>query len=94
MSFLSRGGSYWILFYYLACILHFILYPVNVDLIPLCNFVVCEKGTFGMYCKGECHCADQNVCEPVTGTCQSGGCEPGWTGHTCQENGKSTLIVE
>ncbi len=51
-------------------------------------------GTFGIYCKGECHGADQNECEPVTGTCQSGSCELGWIGYNCQENGKCTLTVK
>ncbi|CAH1256822.1 MEGF10 [Branchiostoma lanceolatum] len=45
----------------------------------------CWVGTFGPECSGTCHCAlGHAVCEAETGSCSSGGCEPGWTGPNCQ----------
>ena len=49
------------------------------------NFnLVCTQNTFGKHCTGTCHCA-MNDCDPITGSCMSGGCADGWQGDNCQQ---------
>ena len=46
------------------------------------SFSVCTAGSFGSECSGICHCAEDDPCEAVTGTCAL-GCADGWTGQAC-----------
>ena len=45
-------------------------------------FVACVSDTFGNKCPGNCHCINQ-PCNPVHGTCPTGGCDRGYKGSTC-----------
>ncbi|XP_041467361.1 hyalin-like [Lytechinus variegatus] len=44
----------------------------------------CLVGTYGVGCSQTCHCADESSCDPFSGICTTGGCQPGWSGNNCQ----------
>ena len=48
---------------------------------------VCPAGKFGEFCEFTCHCnLGDSDCDPVTGMCEKEGCDPHWSGDTCQGN--------
>ena len=42
----------------------------------------CLPPKFADGCNSTCHCADNALCDPVTGKCP-GDCEDGWRGESC-----------
>ncbi|XP_041467534.1 angiopoietin-1 receptor-like [Lytechinus variegatus] len=44
----------------------------------------CLVGTYGAGCSQTCHCANESSCDPFSGICTTGGCQPGWSGNNCQ----------
>lgn len=44
----------------------------------------CLSLWFGIDCDMQCHCANNDECDVLTGVCPL-GCENGWSGHNCQE---------
>ena len=50
----------------------------------LCVSESCVDGTFGMNCTQTCHCATEAMCDQITGRCERGRCEQGYTGDNCQ----------
>ena len=46
--------------------------------------VSCDEGIWGVGCREQCHCRDQDVCDHVNGTCPN-GCPDVYIGATCQQ---------
>ncbi|XP_071132277.1 uncharacterized protein [Mytilus edulis] len=44
----------------------------------------CDDWYFGNNCTRKCYCLTE-PCSRFTGTCQSGGCQKGWQGESCEE---------
>lgn len=52
----------------------------------LLHFAACSRSFYGKNCMEQCskNCNETTSCDRVTGGCE-GGCEPGWTGITCND---------
>ncbi|KAK3606132.1 hypothetical protein CHS0354_010761 [Potamilus streckersoni] len=55
----------------------------NLELCEVQIFA-CTNGTFGKQCQYRCNCNGE-TCDPVTGECPSGICQPGWSGVQCNQ---------
>ncbi|XP_078585649.1 tyrosine-protein kinase receptor Tie-1-like [Branchiostoma floridae x Branchiostoma japonicum] len=44
----------------------------------------CSPGSFGAGCAQQCHCNDNEPCDPYSGACAQ-GCAEGWEGPSCQQ---------
>ena len=61
------------------------LYKVNQHFHYCTFFPECDGGWFGNGCSKKCHCANNAICDHITGACPE-RCALGWTGDpTCQE---------
>ncbi|XP_033738135.1 multiple epidermal growth factor-like domains protein 6 isoform X2 [Pecten maximus] len=57
--------------------------------VNIANASACPSGKFGEDCAYVCHCKVQ-ACDPVNGTCTSGGCKQGWSGEACDHEVNGT----
>ncbi|XP_052793366.1 uncharacterized protein LOC128227154 isoform X2 [Mya arenaria] len=59
----------------------------NSSVLTLCEVKLydggCELGKYGEGCIHDCHCANEEICDGVTGECASQNCKRGWTGFSC-----------
>ncbi|KAH9523730.1 hypothetical protein Btru_040759 [Bulinus truncatus] len=44
---------------------------------------ICQGDKFGQHCRLTCHCANNELCDDITGQCP-GHCADGWSGPHCQ----------
>ncbi|XP_052791763.1 multiple epidermal growth factor-like domains protein 10 [Mya arenaria] len=58
-------------------------YDFRID--PKCE-TLCELCKYGEGCIHDCHCANGNICDGVTGDCAPPECEQGWTGSSCNSH--------
>ena len=47
-------------------------------------YLVCDNGTYGTECAGNCSDKCIDVCNKETGQCSK--CKPGWKGNNCTES--------
>ena len=63
-------------------------------------FTECPSGIFGSDCTLPCHCANGDICDPITGRCPA-ACASGlvdndnfnWTGPSCQLGKLNRLLT-
>ncbi|XP_052791787.1 multiple epidermal growth factor-like domains protein 10 [Mya arenaria] len=58
-------------------------YDILID--PMCE-TLCELGKYGEGCIHDCHCANGNICDGVTGDCAPSECEQRWIGSSCNSH--------
>lgn len=55
----------------------------------------CPPGYYGNDCRYQCsvNCYGNRSCDQSTGQCE-GGCQPGWSGDTCDQCNSLTFFID